>query len=327
MTVAHSEKLKIELAVLRERQAWTLEEKMRFTEMRICEWYERFEGKVYVSFSGGLDSTVLLDIARSLFPEIPAVFCDTGLEFPEIRQFVKTIGNVTWLKPKMNFRQVLKKYGYPVVSKRNSQYIREVRNARGETATKRLRLTGIKSDGAYSSIGKISDKWQYLIDAPFQISEKCCDVFKKTPMKKYAKETGRVPMIGTRADEAMQREKTYLMYGCNAFDLSSGARSTPIAIWRHEDIWEYIHQYNLSYSSIYDMGYERTGCVFCMFGCHLDTEPNRFQKLELTHPELHKYCMNKLGLKEVLTHLGVPHENRQYEIDFAEKDCEIKETE
>ena len=62
--------------------------------------------------------------------------------------------------------------------------------------------------------------------------------------------------------------------------------------------------------------------MFCMFGCHLEKEPNRFQLLENTHPKLHKYCMDKLGLREVLTHLGVPYENRQYEMDFEGDKCD-----
>ena len=74
-------------------------------------------GNVYVSFSGGKDSTVLLDIARRLYPDIPAVFSDTGLEYPEIKEFVKTFPNVTIVRPKHSFKEILTKYGYPIISK------------------------------------------------------------------------------------------------------------------------------------------------------------------------------------------------------------------
>lgn len=84
-------------------QAWPLERKIRVTQAKIIEWYHHYGGKVAVSFSGGKDSTVLLDLARRAFPDIPAVFVDTGLEYPEIREFVKTVPNVTWLRPEMPF--------------------------------------------------------------------------------------------------------------------------------------------------------------------------------------------------------------------------------
>lgn len=96
---------------------------VQVTQTRIIEWYQKNNGKVYVSFSGGKDSTVLLDLARRIYPDIPAVFIDTGLEYPELREFVKTIPNVTWLKPEMNFRKVIKTYGYPLISKEVSQKI------------------------------------------------------------------------------------------------------------------------------------------------------------------------------------------------------------
>jgi 3'-phosphoadenosine 5'-phosphosulfate sulfotransferase (PAPS reductase)/FAD synthetase len=304
-------KNKLEMKTLIERQKWPLEKKMRFTEMRIIEWYEHYKGKVYISFSGGLDSTVLLDMVRSLYPEVPAVFCDTGLEFPEIRDFVKTKNNVTWLKPKLTFKQILKKHGFPVVSKRNASYISAIRSAKGETKTKILRLTGVNSKGVYSRLNKLPKKWNYLIDAPFDISAKCCDVLKKNPMKRYCKKTGRFPYIGTRAEEAHTRKLTYIKYGCNAYDLYSNPRSTPLAFWTHADIMEYIDKYSLEYSKIYDMGYERTGCIFCMFGCHLEKPRNRFQILEKTHPKLHNYCMYKLGLKEVLEYMDIPYNNKK----------------
>src|SRR5690554_2266552 len=97
-------------------QALPLEMKVLKTQQRIREWITRFgTDGVYVSFSGGKDSTVLLHIVRELYPDIEAVFVDTGLEYPEIRQFVKGFENVTWLRPKMRFDEVIKKYGYPVI--------------------------------------------------------------------------------------------------------------------------------------------------------------------------------------------------------------------
>lgn len=105
-------------------QGLSLDIKVKKTQQRIKEWIDHF-GKdgVYISFSGGKDSTVLLDIARKMYPNLKAVFVDTGLEYPEIRDFVKTFSNVDWIRPKMTFKKVLEKYGYPFISKEVSNKV------------------------------------------------------------------------------------------------------------------------------------------------------------------------------------------------------------
>ena len=115
---------KHEISELYEMQALPLSIKVQMTKRRIRDWVKVY-GKdgVYVSFSGGKDSTVLLHIAREIFPDIKAVFVDTGLEFPEIRQFVGHFENVDWLKPKITFKQVIEKYGYPFISKEVSECV------------------------------------------------------------------------------------------------------------------------------------------------------------------------------------------------------------
>lgn len=111
-------------------QSLPLHSKIIMTQQRIRDWYDHFDGKVYVSFSGGKDSTVLLDIIRNRmgYKDVPAVFVDTGLEYPEIREFVRTFENVVWLKPKKNFRQVIEEYGYPFPSKKYQNVCRVQEN-------------------------------------------------------------------------------------------------------------------------------------------------------------------------------------------------------
>lgn len=115
---------------LKQLQSMPLDTKILMTQTRIREWVREFgENGVYVSFSGGKDSTVLLDIVRKMFPDIEAVFVDTGLEYPEIRQFVKTFDNVTILRPDMRFDEVIKKYGYPMLSKEISECVDQGRKS------------------------------------------------------------------------------------------------------------------------------------------------------------------------------------------------------
>lgn len=109
---------------LKKLQSLPLELKVELTKQRIKEWVEYFgEDGVYVSFSGGKDSTVLLDIARKMYPEIKAMFVDTGLEYPEIREFVSNFDNVDWMRPDINFREVINTYGYPFVSKEAAEVV------------------------------------------------------------------------------------------------------------------------------------------------------------------------------------------------------------
>lgn len=302
---------------LREMQAWPLERKIRVTQLRIDEFYNRYDGNAYVSFSGGKDSTVLLDLARRVYPEIPAVFCDTGLEYPEIRKFVKSHENVEWLRPKMSFPDVIKKYGYPVVTKEQSAFIHEYRTTKSE------KLKDIRINGNKYGRGKISKKWIRLIDSPFAIGDKCCDIMKKNPDKQYSHKTGKFPIIGTMSDESKQRESNWLMYGCNAFE-SKQPSSRPMSFWKEQDVLEYLRITGIPYCEIYGdiveengrlktTGLDRTGCMFCMFGAHLEKEPNRFQRMKETHPKQYEYCMKPvedggLGLAAVLDYIGVKYE-------------------
>ena len=297
---------------LKQRLALSLDEKIKYSIDRIMEWYAYWGGLVYVAFSGGKDSTVLAHLVRSVYPDVPLVFCNTGLEFPENIKFINTFKNknLIILKPKKTYQEVIDLYGYPIVSKRQAQYIHEVRVARSNTATKHLRLTGWTSKGTYSQMDKISKKWLYLVDSPIKVSDRCCNVMKKSPAKTYSKKTGRMAYTGIMVGEGKRRELTYLQNGCNSYDLKT-PNSKPLAIWTAKNIWEYIKRFNVAYSKIYDKGYDRTGCIYCGFGVHLEKGLNRFQRLKQTHPARWKYCMDKLGLREVMKVYGVPIEENQ----------------
>lgn len=278
--------------LLQYRQRLPLEIKVRMTEERIKHYYKKLRANVYISFSGGKDSTVLLHIARRLYKNITVVFVDTGLEYPEIRSFVRTIDGVVWIKPKLNFQEVLTKYGYPIISKENAQKIDEIRNTKSE------KLLNKRLYGDEKGNGKLPEKWMYMIDAPFKISSKCCNALKKSPLKSYENKSGLSPIVATMASDSDGRETSYLKKGCNSFSTKRNM-STPMGFWVEQDIWDYLEKYNVAYSTIYTKGYTRTGCMFCMFGLHLD-KINRFEIMKKTHPKQYNYCMNKLECKRVI---------------------------
>lgn len=285
---------------LAQKQSLPLELKIKMSEQRIRDWYNHWKGDVYISFSGGKDSTVLLHLVRKLYPDVPAVFVDTGLEYPEVRDFVKTIDNVVWVKPKLSFNKVIEKYGYPIISKENSQKIEEIRNTKSDKLRKK-RLFGDEKGN-----GKLSEKWKFLIEADFKISSKCCYALKKNPTKKYEKNTKRKPFVGIMASESRNRLTSYLKTGCNSFK-STRPMSIPLAFWLEQDIWDYLKKYDVPYCKIYDMGYLRTGCMFCAFGIDLEEGENRFQKMKLSHPKQYDYCINKLGFGKVLDFINIKY--------------------
>lgn len=229
-------------------QALPLDLKIAKTQNRIREWYNYYGGEVYVSFSGGKDSTVLLDIARGLYQDIDAVYVDTGLEYPELRDFVKTIDNVTWLKPKKNFKSVIQEYGYPIVSK---EVANKVHGAKpGNTRWQQLHGTYIDNNTGKLSTHYNYKKWEYLLDADFKISDQCCAVMKKRPSMQYEKQTGKKPILGLMAAESQKRKTDYMKTGCNAFE-KERPQSQPMGFWTEQDVLQYLYEKKIPYASVY----------------------------------------------------------------------------
>jgi 3'-phosphoadenosine 5'-phosphosulfate sulfotransferase (PAPS reductase)/FAD synthetase len=294
-------------------QALPLELKIRRSLLVIQQWYDYWGGQVYISLSGGKDSSVLAWLVRQLYPDVPVVFCNTGLEHPLVREHAMSYDNLVVIRPEMPFPKVVKHYGYPIITKSQAMAIRKLTTQDLSIAYRNKLLYGDER----GKMGCLSKKWHYLLDAPFKVSEKCCDVMKKKPFKAYEAKTGRKPFIGTLAVESPNRETEYLKTGCNAFDEDGKVKSTPLGFWTEQDILRCIKDYNIPISPAYGDIVEvngqltttkekRTGCLFCGFGVHLEPPGNnRFQRLAIEYPQLHKYCMEKLELDVVLNYIGV----------------------
>ncbi len=344
---------------LAQMRALPLELKVIMTKKRIQEWYEHWDGLVYISFSGGKDSTVLKHIVDSMYTDVPSVFVNTGLEYSEIQKFAMAQKNIVILRPEMSFKDVIVNYGYPVGSKEIASNIEFGRKAldRGDEYHYKWYVEGIRinrSTGEEYAFAPLSKRFIPLFEErKIPVSQRCCTVMKKTPIEKYSKQTGRKGIIGTLASESRLRYNNWLKTGCNAFE-NKKPISQPLSFWTEQDILYYIKSNNIPYCSIYGdivvsnndgipdsqvniidcigcydetdklttTGCDRTGCIFCMFGCHLEKEPNRFQKLKRTHPRQYEYCIgggemidgkwqpNKygLGLYKVLDYIGVKYD-------------------
>lgn len=320
--------MSLPLYYLIQRQSLPLKQKIILTKKRIENWYETYNGDVYVSLSGK-DSTALLHIVRSLYPEVPAVTVNTGLEHPENIKFIKeNIKNVVWLKPDLTFKQVIDEYGFPAISKMTARKIYTLQNPTEKNKlTSNLYRTGINSEGKYHSRSQLAQKWLYLIDNEFgyKFSHKCCDIMKKIPIKKFEKEAGMKGFVGTMASESNARQRTYLQTGCNNF--GENGYSKPISFWLEQDILEYIYTNKIEISAAYGSveknddgiysttGESRTGCLFCLFGCHLEKQPNRIQRLKEEYPSIYDYCIRDktsdkdgLGMGKLMSFLNIPFE-------------------
>lgn len=318
-------------------QSLPLGAKKRMTLDRIKGWYEEFDEYVYFSYSGGKDSTVLLEMVAIICKEygytLYVVFCDTGLEYPEIRIFAeenaKRIAKkygirmaFKRLRPDMNFRNVLIEYGYPVISKEISKIVYGARHSKDKKQSYINKLKGLNPDGSYSEYKQQYKKYEILLQAPFEISNRCCVKMKEQPAMKYEAETGKKAIVATMADESKQRLDGWCKTGCNAFD-SARPMSKPISFWTEQDVLEMILQEHIEIASVYGKvvkdykkigqmdgqisledfgvirdniplkttGCNRTGCIFCGYGCHLDKGISRFQRLKKTHENLYKYCI------------------------------------
>jgi 3'-phosphoadenosine 5'-phosphosulfate sulfotransferase (PAPS reductase)/FAD synthetase len=258
----------------------------------------------------------MLDIIRRFVDKnVPAVFCNTGNEYPEVVKFVRQTENLTVIRPDMNVRQIIEKYGFPLISKEQSRYINQAKHTKSE------KLLNIRLYGGKKGIGKISEKWKFLIQSPFDVSEQCCDILKKKPFDKFHKQTGLYPAIGTMAGESRLRLQKWMKYGCNSFETKMIA-SYPLSIWTEADVWAYIRKFNLPYSPIYDMGIRRTGCMVCGFGCHIKND-RRFYFLKETKPKIYEYFMqlknNGISYQEALQYCGIDFPdsiNKQLKFDF-----------
>ena len=278
-------KTKLTSQDLQERLNWTLNQKIDHALGAIEKFYNSTNGKCYISFSGGKDSTVLLHLARRLYPKIKAMYIQTGNDYPEIVKFVRKTDNVDFIRPKYKLKQIIEKYGFPLISKEQSYYLYQVKRTKSQKL-KNIRLNG----GNNGKTGKISEKWKPLIKESFNVASQCCDYLKKKPAKKYEKEKGLKPIIGTLATESELRKQSYLKTGCVVLDKGKEI-CKPLSIWTDKDIWDYIKKYKVDYCELYDKGFSRTGCMVCGFGCQYKDD-DRFTTLKKIHPKCYSTFLN-----------------------------------
>lgn len=268
-----------------------LNEKIKLAENEIIKHYNLNNGNIFISFSGGKDSTVLRHVALKLYPNLKTVFSDTTNELAEIYTFIKNQDNVIWVKPTITFVESVKKHGFPLVSKEVSHYVWQLKNIKTE------KTRNIRMHGNAKGNGKVPEKWKFLARQPFNLNNKCCQRLKKDPLTKWAKKNNNAkPIIAIMYGESMLRRQLAL-YG-----KEDGKKIYPFLRtgWTDQDIWAYADKYNIRFAECYYdslvggvllKGETRTGCEYCAFGLHLE-EIDRFTRSRLLTPKRYEKMMN-----------------------------------
>lgn len=173
-----------------------------------------------------------------------------------------------------------------------------------------------------------AERYQFLLWSPFEVSNRCCNVMKKSPNHQYQRETGRKPITAQMASESRLRKQKWLQLGCNAYNAKYPI-SNPMSFWTEQDVLQYIKEFGLTIAKPYgkivedlsfsdnvagqltmsdipwvtDTDYDapkcplktslcsRTGCIFCGFG--ITQDPTRFSVIDRItgDSKLRDYCL------------------------------------
>lgn len=311
------------------KQKQPYEFKVRYAEIRAREFVQMCDehDKNYHVSVGGLDSIVLLLFLRSIGIDCPAISV-SHLEDRSIQKIHKQLGverlpsakrpdGTTWKQP-----QIIREFGFPVLSKEIAAKIELLQNASEKNATVRHAIitgeTGVYGGNRKGTRMKLPQKWLNLFAgyenenegvnyqiAPFKVSHKCCYYLKEKPCDDWAKEHNSVPFLGLMASEGGRREKSLKMHGCNYWGKST-IRSAPFAIFERQDLLQLALDLDAPVPEIYGTierdnegklyttGAQRTGCSMCGFGIHLEKRPHRFDMLRRRNPREWDFYMNHL---------------------------------
>lgn len=331
------------IAWFRMRQTWSYKHKIQHAERMVHNFYDaicyKHEANVHISV-GGLDSITLLLFIRSLGYDIPAISV-SSLEDKSIQKIHQQLGVIP-LRPLKSKVEVIREFGWPVLSKEIAGKIDTLQHPTANNATVRHAIitgeTGAYGGNRTETRMKMSKKWLELFGglanesegvnykiAPFQVSDKCCYYLKEKPCDDYAKEHNSYPYLGLMASEGGRRQKALAMNGCNYISETT-KRSAPFAIFTRQDLLQLALDLNVPVPAIYGTierkmdgtlyttKAQRTGCSMCGFGVHMEKRPHRFDRLREDNPQEWEFWMNHVmqdatgawyGWGRVLDYIGV----------------------
>ena len=334
------------ISAFRQKQALPYAQKVLHAKRRAEEFYHEIvnvrEKNVHVSV-GGLDSiTLLIFLRERCHLDVPAISASI-LEDKSIQAIHKQLG-VECVKPLKSKVEVIKEFGYPILSKETALKIETLQNPTDKNKIIRHAImtgeTGEYGGNRKHSRMKLSQKWLNKFGGyenetegtnyekpDFKVSSKCCYYLKEKPCDDWAKAHQSYPYLGLMASEHGRREKSLMINGCNYYGKTT-IRSAPFAIFSRQDLLQLALDLNVPVPEIYGKierrengelyttGAQRTGCSFCGFGIHLEKRPHRFDRLRESNPAEWHFWMYDQGWGHVLDYIGVEWEdNLQLKIE------------
>lgn len=281
---------------------------------------------------GGLDSITLYKFINEYCGySVPGISA-SSLEDSTIQRVHKELG-IEVIRPYKSKVDVIKEFGYPILSKEIAAKIELLQNPSDKNKTVRHAIitgeTGEYGGNRTGSRMKLSQRWLELFGGyenerenvhyktpDFKVSSKCCYYLKEKPCDDWAKEHNSVPFLGLMASEGGRRQKSLMINGCNYFGAST-IRSAPFAIFNRQDILQLALDLNVHVPEIYGTierkldgtlyttGAQRTGCSFCGFGIQLEKRPHRFDRLYESNPKEWHFWIYEQGWGHVLDYIGV----------------------
>jgi len=318
----------------KQRMALPYEAKVALAENRVWDWQNtcREYGKDYAVSVGGLDSITLLAFVRRTLDENVTGMSISSLEDKSIQAVHKEMGVIA-VKPAKSMIQVIKEYGYPVISKQISAKLSRLQTPGDDSPIIKAYMTG--EEGAWGHFKtnekfKLPDKWIKLfgglykdfrpdIDcqiAPFKVSDQCCYWMKEYPAIRWQEEHNVWPFLGLMQSEGGRRQYSLRQHGCNYVGKDT-ARSCPFNFFTRQDLLRLALELKVHVPEIYGeivqdvdgalrtTGAQRTGCVMCGYGIHLDSRPHKFDRLYDRDPKQWHFWMYDQGWGKVLDYIGV----------------------